>query len=170
NRESLLDSLEIVGIADPQHVPMIGEEAGGDILGESDASLAVDGDVIVVVDPAQIIESEMAGKRSRLRADAFHHVAVAANRIDVVVEQVEAGLVVTAAKPFPRNRHAHAGGDALTEWTCRRFNARDQMIFGMPRRFAPELAEMANVIERDRRLAQSLVLRVYRARARQIQH
>src|ERR1700735_2363281 len=87
NRECFLDALEIVGIGDPQYVPMIGEEAGGDILGESDASLAVDGDVIVVVDPAQIIKSEMAGKRSRLRADAFHHVAVAANRIDVVVEQ-----------------------------------------------------------------------------------
>ena len=44
------------------------------------------------------------------------------------------------------------------------------MIFRMPRRFAAELAEMANVVERDRRLAEPLVLRVHRARAGQIQH
>ena len=44
------------------------------------------------------------------------------------------------------------------------------MIFRMPRSFAAELAEMANVVERDRGLAKSLVLRVHRARAGQIQH
>jgi hypothetical protein len=47
---------------------MIGEEAGGDILGKRDASLAVDSDVIVVVDPAQIVEGEMAGERGGLGA------------------------------------------------------------------------------------------------------
>jgi hypothetical protein len=44
------------------------------------------------------------------------------------------------------------------------------MIFGMPWRFATELAEMANSVEGDRGLAETLVLRVYRARAGQIQH
>ena len=37
DRERLLDALEIVGIADPQHVPMVAEEAGGDVLGKGDA-------------------------------------------------------------------------------------------------------------------------------------
>ena len=100
DRERVLDPLQIIGIADAQHVPMVSEEAGRDILGEGDAGLAFDGDVIVVVDPAQIVEGEMAGQRRRLRADAFHHVAVAANRIDVVVEDLEAWLVVTAASHF----------------------------------------------------------------------
>ena len=74
------------GIADPQHIPMVGEEARGDIFGKGDAGIAVDGDVIVVVDPAQIIQGEMAGERSGLRADAFHQAAVAANGIDVIIE------------------------------------------------------------------------------------
>jgi hypothetical protein len=39
-----------------QHIPMAGEEARGDVLGEGDLGLAVDGDVIVVVDPEQILE------------------------------------------------------------------------------------------------------------------
>jgi hypothetical protein len=79
--------------------------------------------VIVVVDPAQIVEGEMAGERRGLGANPFHQATIAANRIDVVVEQIEARLVVTAAKPFPRNSHADAGGDALTERTCCRLHA-----------------------------------------------
>ena len=170
DRERLRDALKIVGIADPQHIPMVGEEARGDIFGKGDAGLAVDGDVIVVVDPTQVVESEMAGERRGLRADAFHHAAVAADGIDVVVEEIEAGLVVAAGKPFARDGHADTGGDALTERTCRRLHAGDQMIFRMPRSFAAELAEMANVVERDRGLAKALVLRIHRARAGQIQH
>ena len=41
-RECILDPLEIVGVADPQHVPVIAEEAGRDILGEGDARVALD--------------------------------------------------------------------------------------------------------------------------------
>ena len=115
---------QIVGIADPQHVPAIGEEARRDILGEGDAGLAFDGDVVVVVDPAQVVELEMAGERGRLRADAFHQAAVAANRVDVVVEQLEARLVVAAGQPLARDRHADAGGDALPQRTGRRLDAR----------------------------------------------
>src|SRR5690349_664852 len=42
DRKRVLDPREIVGIADPQHVPSICEEARRDILGESDARLAFD--------------------------------------------------------------------------------------------------------------------------------
>src|SRR5215470_3708410 len=44
------------------------------------------------------------------------------------------------------------------------------MIFRMSRGFAAELAEMTNVVERDRGLTETLVLRVHGARARQIQY
>ena len=44
------------------------------------------------------------------------------------------------------------------------------MIFGMSRRLAIELAETPNVIKRDRRLAEALVVRIHRPRAGQIQH
>src|SRR6516164_3885100 len=106
----------------------------------------------------------MAGERGGLGADAFHQAAVAADRINVVVEKIETGLVVAARKPLARDGHADAGGDALTERTRRRFDARDQMIFRMPRSFAAELSEMTNIIERDCGLAEALVLCVHRAR------
>ena len=38
DRERVLDALEVVGVADAQHVPAVGEEARGDILGEGDAA------------------------------------------------------------------------------------------------------------------------------------
>src|SRR4029077_20483658 len=79
NRERVLDSLEVIGVADPQDVPAIAEKAGGDILGEGEARVALDGDVVVVVDPAEVIEAEMPGERGRLRADALHQAAVTAN-------------------------------------------------------------------------------------------
>ena len=40
----------------------------------------------------------------------------------------------------------------------------------MPRRFAVELAEVADVVESDRRLAQSFVIRVHRLGAREVQY
>ena len=139
----------------------IAEEARRDILGEGDAGVALDGDVVVVVDPAEVVEAEMAGERGRLRADAFHQAAVAADRVDVVVEDLEAGLVVAAGEPLARDRHADAGGDALPQRTGRRLDARHPVIFRMPRRLAVELAEVADVVERDRRLAQALVLGIH---------
>src|SRR6185312_807724 len=90
--------------------------------------------------------------------------------IDVVIKEIEIWLVVAAAEPFARDSHADAGGDSLTKRTSRRLHPRHPVILRMPRRFAIELAEMTNVVERDCGLAKALVLRVHRARAGQVQH
>ena len=60
--QRILDPFEVIGIADPQDIPSIGEEARGDIFGEGELRVALDGDVVVVVDPAEIVEAEMAGE------------------------------------------------------------------------------------------------------------
>jgi hypothetical protein len=73
--------------------------------------------------------------------------AVAADRIDVVIEDIEAGLVVAAGKPLARDRHADAGGDPLTERTGRRLDPRHPVIFRVPRRFAVEQPETADLVE-----------------------
>ena len=112
----------------------------------------------------------MAGERRRLRAHALHQAAVAADRVDVVVEQLEARLVVAAGQPLARDRHADAGGDALPQRTGRGLDAGYPVIFRMARRLAVELAEMADVVERDRRLAQALVVGIHGLGARQEEH
>src|SRR5437867_4126393 len=62
HRECILDPLEVVRIADPEHVPVIAEEAGRNVLGERDARIALDADMVVVVDPTELIETEMPGQ------------------------------------------------------------------------------------------------------------
>src|SRR5262249_5111266 len=152
NRERILDALKIIRVANPQDVPSIGKKARRDILCEGDAGLTLDRDVIVVIDPTQVVELEMASERGRLRTEPPHQAAVAANRIDVIVEDVEARSVVAVGKPLPRHRHADTGRDSLTERAGRRLDTGHPVILRMPRRLAAQLAEVADVVEGDRRL------------------
>src|SRR5262249_21144854 len=146
----------------PEHVPVITEEAGGNVLGKGDARTALDADVVVVVDPAEIVEAEMSGQRGRLRADALHQAPVAADGIDVVVEDLEARAVVATGEPPPGDRHADAGGDPLAQRAGGGLDARNPVILGVARSLAVELAEMADVVEGDGELSQALIFRVHR--------
>ena len=65
----------------------------------------------------------MAGQRGRFGGDAFHHAAVAADGVNIVVEDFEPGLVVTAGEPFLGDGHADARGDSLSERAGGGFNA-----------------------------------------------
>src|SRR5207247_316570 len=87
---------------DPQNVPSVSQEPGGNVLGEGDARVPFDGDVIVVVDPAELVETQVGGQRRRFRRNALHHAAISANRIDVVIEDLEPGPVATGGRPRAR--------------------------------------------------------------------
>ena len=164
--QRLLDTADVIGVGDMQDVPAIGAEARADILAESEVGAALDGDVIVVVDPAEIVQAEMTGEGCRFRADALHHVAVAADRIDAVVENLEARPVIAGAQPFARDRHPQAHGDALSERAGGGLDARRQMIFGMAGCPAVELAEALDIVERNGGSVGRLALGVQRLRAR----
>jgi hypothetical protein len=121
--EGVLDALDVIGVADAQHIPAVSQKSRLDVLCKGDARLTLDGDVIVVVDPAKVIETQVSGQRRCLRSDAFHQASIAANGIDVVIEDLKAGPVVTVGEPFLGDRHSDAGGDALAERTRCGFNA-----------------------------------------------
>src|SRR5262249_54892918 len=99
--ERVLDPVDVVGVADPQHVPPVCEESRLDVLGERDARAALDRDPVVVVNPAEVVETEMRGERRGLRRDALHHAAVAAYGVDVVVEDRKPWTVVAGSEPLP---------------------------------------------------------------------
>src|SRR5580704_17545353 len=82
--QGALDSIEIVGIANTNHVPSVSQKPSRHVFGERDVGLAFDGDVIVVVDPAEVVEFQVPCKGSCLAGDAFHHAAVAAKRVNAV--------------------------------------------------------------------------------------
>src|SRR5215831_6167427 len=138
----MLDAVDVVRVADAQHVPPIGEEACSDILCKGDARVAFDRDVVVVPNPAEVVESQMRAERRRFRAYPLHHASVAAHGVDLVIEDLKAWAIVAVGEPLLRHRHAHACGDALAKWTGCGFNAGDPVIFRMPRSFAVQLTEM----------------------------
>ena len=86
--------------------------------------------------------------RGSLARDALHHVAVAAQRVDVVVEQLEAGPVEVAGEPAGPDRHADAGGGALAQRAGRGLDAGGQPVLGMPRAWAVELPEALQIVQR----------------------
>src|SRR5215472_10429684 len=109
----MFDPLAVIGIADAYDIPTVRHESGLNIFRERNARVAFDGDVVVVVNPAEIIESEMSGKGGGFRCNAFHEAAVAADGVDVVVENLKAWPIVMTREPFLGNCHSNACCRAL---------------------------------------------------------
>src|SRR5215469_923181 len=159
--ECFFDATNVVRIADSQDIPSIRDETCLNVFGKGDARVALDRDVIVVVNPTQIVETEMSRQRCSLRRYTFHQAPVTTDGINVVVEDVETRPIVAVSKPLLSDRHANARCRTLSERSSCGLNARYPVVFRMPGRFAIELAEAANVVESDRRLPQGFVVRIH---------
>ena len=68
---------EIIGVGHASDVPSVAHKTRRHIFAERPVRRTIERDVIVVVDPAEIGEFQMSGKRSGFAADAFHQIAVA---------------------------------------------------------------------------------------------
>src|SRR6185437_2508389 len=104
----------------------------------------------------------MTRERGCLAGDAFHHVTVAAHRINGVVEHWEIGPVEVLCQPALANGHANARRAALTQRPGRRLDASGHMIFRVSRAFTVDLSKMFDVIERDCGLAKRPALGIDR--------
>src|SRR5436305_14772559 len=100
NFERLFDSANVIGIADAQNVPTIGEKTRCHVFGECYIRVPFNADVVVVPDPAEIIQTEMTGERGSFRSNAFHHATVTADGVDVVVEDYKDRFVVSVVETF----------------------------------------------------------------------
>jgi len=69
-----------------RYIPTISLKTRRDVFIKSEFGVALDGDFIVVVNPAEIRELQMPCDRGGLGRNSFHHVAVAANRVHVVIK------------------------------------------------------------------------------------
>ena len=99
----------------------------------------------------------MAGDRGRLGGDAFHQVAVGADREDVVVAGLGAELL---AQELLGHRHPDAVAEALAERAGGRLDARRLEVLGVARRARAELAELLDVLEADAVVAGEVQARV----------
>ncbi len=112
----------------------------------------------------------MPGERRCLARYALHHIAIAADDINVVVEQRKARPIELPREPAPGKRHADAVAAALPERTGRGLDARREVIFGMAGTLAAKLAKPFDVVERNRGLARPLVVRVDGLDAGEMEH
>src|SRR5262249_10568336 len=156
--EGLLDAAGVVGVAHAEDVPSVALEAGRGVLRGGVFRVPLAGDGVHVVHAAERVGGEVAGDRGRLRGDAFHHAAVAATRVDLVVENIEVGAVVAIGQPLLRDGHAHAGGYALPQRAGGRLHAGDEVVLGVSRRLAVDLAGAPGGVERHRGASQPVGL------------
>ena len=120
------------------------------VLGEGGRRVALDGDVVVVVEKDEVAELLVAGERGRLGGDALLQVAVGDDRPDGVVE---GGLalgrlgVEQAALVAGGHRHAHRVGDALAERSGGRLHTRRVPVLGVAGRLGAVRAERLEVVQ-----------------------
>ena len=91
----------------------------------------------------------MAGQRCGLRRDPLHEVAVTDDRVREMIDDVEAGAVVTGSQARLRDRHAHAVAESLPQRSGRDLDAGRETALRVPGRDAAPLAELLDLLERN---------------------
>src|SRR5260370_38570638 len=91
--EGLFNARNVVGVSDMNYIPAIAGETNGYIFGERQPRAAFYRDVVVVVDPTQIIEAKVAGERRRFRANPLLQASASHYGIDVEIEDDKIRLV-----------------------------------------------------------------------------
>ncbi len=144
------DRRKIVAVLHPYRVPPVAIEAGAAIFRERDVGTGRQRHVIVIVQANQFAEFQMSGQRGSLRSDAFHQVAITEHCISVMIDQSMSRSVVARSELGFCDGHADGIGHPLSQRPGCDLNARRVSAFRMPGRLAAPLAELPNVIERER--------------------
>ncbi len=131
----VLDVLARARPVDGLHVPAVGGEAGRDVLAEGDVGVVLDRDVVGVVEDDEVAQFLVAGEGGGLTGDAFHHVAVGGDDVDVVVEGAAARLgvgVEQTALPAGRHGHPDRAGQPLAQRAGGDLDAAGVPVLGVP--------------------------------------
>ena len=103
---------------------------------EGERGVAVDGDVVVVVDQGELAEPEVPGERGRLARDAFHQVAVAHEGPGAMIDDPVARPVEVLRQEPLGDRHPDRVADALAQRAGGGLDAGRVAPLGMARRLA----------------------------------
>ena len=141
--------VQVVAVRDGRGLPAVGLVALDPVLGERDLGVAVDRDVVVVVEEHQVVEAQMPGQRRGLARHALHQVAVR----DDHEHPEPRRIAVPRPEVLTGDGHTNAGGGALAQRAGGGLDPLGVAILGMARRAAaplPELLELRRSAGRTR--------------------
>lgn len=131
--DGLLNALEVgVTVLDVQYVPSVGLESLHDILSEGALGVTVcmtsvpvfpfelstkltNGDVVVIVDGNEVSELQVTGSGGSLAGNTLHSATITEEHVDVVVDQLVAGLVEDGGGVLLSNSETDGIGETLTK-------------------------------------------------------
>ena len=114
-------------------VPAVSLEALQDVLSEGHLGVAINGDVVVIVDGNEVAELQVAGQRSSLASNTFLCTAVTKEHVRVVGDQIEARLVEQCAGVCLSDSKTNGVGEALTQGACCYLDTGGVVRFGVAR-------------------------------------
>ena len=156
-----VDCVLVVSVA-LEHVPAGAGEAHHVVLADRLGRRAVVGHPVGVVEEDQLAEPQVPGEGDDLVADPLHQAAVADQRVGVVVDDVVAELGVEHRLG---DRHPGGVGDPLSERAGGHLDAVRRFELGVPRSVRAQLAEGADLLDRERPVAGEVQQRVDQRRA-----
>ncbi len=144
-----IDRFDVVAVDVGDHVPAIGFEALGRVVSEPALDLAVNGDLVVVVERDELAQAERSGERAGLVGDSLHQAAVTDRHVGMVIDDAGGGAVEFGGKDAFCDRHADRIRQSLSQGTRGRLNARGNPEFGVARRLRMQLAEALELLHRQ---------------------
>src|SRR5208283_531838 len=112
--ECASQSLKVVCIANARYIPPVSKKACRNVFGERKVGIALNRDVVIVVNPTEIREPPMASQRGCLAGDAFHHATIPAERVHIEIKKIfKAGSVIASGQPLAGRGHSDTGCDSL---------------------------------------------------------
>ena len=145
--DRLADGVEVgVTVLDVLHVPAVRLVALADVLREGDVGVAVDGDVVVVVERDELAELPVRGEGRALAGHALHVAAVAHDGVRVVVHDGAVRLVEARREVLLRRGEADGVADAHAERAGRDLDAVRDEVLGVTGGHGIPLAEVLEVV------------------------
>ena len=144
-----VDGRDVVAIIHLEHAPAVAREPLHLVRRNREGGVALDRYAVVVPHPGELREPMVPGQLRGLVTDAFHQVAVRAQRPDVMVDDGVSRAVEAVREPSLRQRHAHRVGDPLAERPGGGLHAGSQVDLGMSRGARAQLAEIDQFLERQ---------------------
>ena len=143
------DGVHVLAVLDLLHVPAVGLVALHRVLAQGELDLALDGDVVAVIDEDELAQAQRGGQGARLAGDALHHAAVAHQAVGVVVHHREARAVELGGQVLFGHGHAHGVGNALAQRAGGRLHAHGVAVLRVAGGLGVELAEVLQVLDRQ---------------------